>query len=684
MAAAKLFNEYLRMNGRQCELLIQFLNAPGRFFAYGDLAAGAGVSVRTIRNYISSINDHLKMSELPLLETRPDASAGFCAGRDEGLRVRNMLLSGDFYLFRLSPAERRTIIVLTLLSCDHYMTTSALSRLLYVSKGTLLKDLEDTEAYFTANGAVFSPLRNKGYKLELPESQRRTLLYHHVLPLITDSLRTMKPANILYQFVAERLLLAKREAALQSAVADIEARFGLQIDDAAFHHFVLFLNIWSVRVCDGRFIGEEEIKKNVVRSSASGLMANRLADTIQAALLVEIPDHERRYLASMLGEFGLMRLSDNQDGDMTPEIAVKSFLIALSESVSLPLSADAELHMMLCAQIKKSLLRLGKPQSVDPYWEEYIQQYPAIYREFARRLPYLGKCLGRPVGEDCASYLFVHIIAAVERYYYKQGAPKIIVICDSGNGTAMYLTERLRRRFNVNVVKTAPVRRLAAVLQDHPCDLLVSTVPLEVDLPWLQVSPALNSRDMIKLHEALDAFIPARRTCIPSTGMSSDSPLRFICKNLMEVDCRAANWEEAIACAGNLLANAGRASPAYVQAMINAVHKNGPYNVFVKGAALAHAECEAGFSGFAFSLVRLAEPVPFGDLENDPVRYIAAVHTPGGRRYSKALFTIMDVLCDTDLRNKLDASVDRDEMFDAIVRHIDMCASKSRESRQRR
>ena len=657
------------LNCRQYELLIQFLNAPGQFFPYSDLAAGAGVSVRTIRNYISSINDYLRISRLPPLETRPDASAGFCAGKEVGLKVRNMVLSGDFYRFRLSPSERRTVIVLMLLSGDEYLTLFALSRLLFVSKGTLLKDLEDAEAYLSSNGAALSPLRNKGYKLELPESLRRSLLYHLVLPLIEDSFRIIKPANILYQFAAGRLQLAQKEAALQSAVADIEARFGMQMDDAAFTQLVLYLNIWAERVSGGHLIGEDGTAKSAP-SSISGLMSSHFADTIEAALSMRIPGCERRYLASILDEFGLF--PGNQDGDMTPEIASKGFLIALSEAVSLPLAADAELHMTLCAQIKKSLLRTGKPRQADPYWEEYIRQYPQIYREYASRLPSLGKFLGICIGEDEASHLFVHIITAVERYYNKQGAPQIIIVCDSGNGTAMFLTEKLRRRFNVNVVKAAPVRRLTTVLQDYPCDLLVSTVPLEVEQPWLQVSPALHSQDIIRLHAALDACVPSRHTCASAAGVPSDSSLRFLHRSLMSVNCPAASWEEAIACAGNLLVETGRASTAYVQAMIQAVHKNGPYIVFAKGAALAHAECEAGFSGFAFSLVRLAEPVPFDHPDNDPVQYVAAVHTPGGRRFSKALFTIMDILCDMDLRIRLDSSADGDEMYHTIAAHIDM------------
>lgn len=206
-------------------------------------------------------------------------------------------------------------------------------------------------------------------------------------------------------------------------------------------------------------------------------------------------------------------------------------------------------------------------------------------------------------------------------------------------------------------------------------------MPLEVDLPWLQISPALNAEDIGRLHDALTACVPARGSPAAGARLSPDPSLRFLNRELMAVGCRASSWEEAIACAGSLLVEAGQASPAYVEAMIDAVRKNGPYIVFVKGVALAHAESEAGFSGFAFSFVRLAEPVAFGHPDNDPVGYVAAIHTPGGKRYSKTLFAIMDILCDADLRSRLDASASRDELYNAIAGHIGRCGARLKEGR---
>ena len=52
------------MNRQTSKLLAILLNSPGQFFHYEDLASRLGVSTRSIRNYIQSIQDFLKEQNL--------------------------------------------------------------------------------------------------------------------------------------------------------------------------------------------------------------------------------------------------------------------------------------------------------------------------------------------------------------------------------------------------------------------------------------------------------------------------------------------------------------------------------------------------------------------------------------------------------------------------------------------
>lgn len=85
------------------------------------------------------------------------------------------------------------------------------------------------------------------------------------------------------------------------------------------------------------------------------------------------------------------------------------------------------------------------------------------------------------------------------------------------------------------------------------------------------------------------------------------------------------DWETAIRCSGELLVNSGSVEPSYVDKMVEISKEAGPYIVIVPGVALAHARPTDGVNELALSLVTLAEPVCFGNADNDPVRVVISL-----------------------------------------------------------
>ncbi|CCQ93227.1 L-ascorbate-specific enzyme IIA component of PTS [[Clostridium] ultunense Esp] len=86
----------------------------------------------------------------------------------------------------------------------------------------------------------------------------------------------------------------------------------------------------------------------------------------------------------------------------------------------------------------------------------------------------------------------------------------------------------------------------------------------------------------------------------------------------------ANDWREAIRIVGNLLVEAGDVKQTYVDAMINAVEKFGPYIVLSPGLALAHARPQDGALKVGLSAALLKNPIDFGHPDNDPVKLVLA------------------------------------------------------------
>lgn len=94
---------------------------------------------------------------------------------------------------------------------------------------------------------------------------------------------------------------------------------------------------------------------------------------------------------------------------------------------------------------------------------------------------------------------------------------------------------------------------------------------------------------------------------------------QFLNENTIAVRQRAADKDQAIRLAGDLLVKQGLVDPRYVDQMIQAVNEMGPYIVISPGIAFAHARPSELVREDCVSMITLAEPVTFGHKKNDPV-----------------------------------------------------------------
>lgn len=105
------------------------------------------------------------------------------------------------------------------------------------------------------------------------------------------------------------------------------------------------------------------------------------------------------------------------------------------------------------------------------------------------------------------------------------------------------------------------------------------------------------------------------------------------------------DWESAVQRVALPLLNENCIKESYVEAMIASVKEFGPYIVMGKHLALAHARPEDGVNKLGISVATLAEPVVFGNEENDPVKIIfclAAVDSFSHLNIMKSLIELIN------------------------------------------
>jgi len=139
--------------------------------------------------------------------------------------------------------------------------------------------------------------------------------------------------------------------------------------------------------------------------------------------------------------------------------------------------------------------------------------------------------------------------------------------------------------------------------------------------------------------------------------------------NLIAVNVHVNDWEEAVREAGRLLVEDEAVEPRFVDAMIDVVKEFGPYIVLAPGFAMPHAKAEAGCLKSSLSLITLAEPVEFGNPENDPVYVVAALTALDHGSHIEALSQLADVLANDSVVEEWAKAGSVDEILKIVEKY---------------
>jgi PTS system ascorbate-specific IIA component len=135
------------------------------------------------------------------------------------------------------------------------------------------------------------------------------------------------------------------------------------------------------------------------------------------------------------------------------------------------------------------------------------------------------------------------------------------------------------------------------------------------------------------------------------------------------IRCRvyARDWREVVQLTGDLLERCGCTQPRYTAAMRELIEQLGPYMVIAPGIVLLHARPEDGVLRECLVLLTLAEPVPFGHTQNDPVWLVVGLAGANDRAHVDALAEIALILAVPEAIEALRVAVDTESILAAIT-----------------
>ena len=275
--------------------------------------------------------------------------------------------------------------------------------------------------------------------------------------------------------------------------------------------------------------------------------------------------------------------------------------------------------------------------------------------------------------------------------------------------------ERLKKHFNFQIVEVMPAHEVNRVRKGQ-ADMVISTVRLpDCELDSVVVTPSLDDTDYLKVGHLIDDIrsrknLPPRleKREITAKGlMNRLKPLirdykdedveillekveeavnQYFCveeekgtlfapmlhhlltEDRIELDVECGDWREAVRISAGRLLVDGVIEGRYIDSMIHNIEENGPYVVISPGFAMPHDAVDAGSLKVGMNLIRLREPVLFGDEEAEPVRFVCCLSAVDHDRHLKAFFHLVNLLQDSKFKEMLEQAGTPGEVAGGIRR----------------
>ena len=685
------------MNKRSREILSQLITKTeySQTISVQDLAEMFKVSSRTIRYDIEQINDYLKENHLQPLNL---GKQGVINTQADITKARESLSEEGFYSFKLSREERVCFSAVMMICSDDYITLSEIADQLFVSRSTIIQDLEHIKSFFRERHLYVLSHSNKGLLLEGREIDKRNLLIDMIQS--ENSIFKVEPIfQHLTQCLSKNLKIDLEDISMiEKIINEAEHIYGRFLTDQSFVQLRNYFQLSLYRLRKAHYV-EYGDDKNSKWDMAKGMI-----DQIQQFIVKEIPDTEIYYVASVLNRMKYIKKTTSNKEIVKMQVITRNFIEKISKDIHRNLQGDYIFYENLINHLESTFSTLGDRFAINSVVDEVLQRYPEVKQATERNVYVFEEYVGRKLSEEEIAYIVVHICAAIERNKNETVRYSVVLVCNGGIGTSQLLLARLEKFFHLDVIDIIPAHDIENMNMDD-VDAVISTISLEgKGIEYIQVDPLLTDEDCIRVGEKLSKIHPkvSEKETISEENQDSLKSLETI-KDILEEDeeeiaigkiksviesffqkkeettlsdllpaqaiqigVECSDWKGAIEASAKYLLKNGAINENYIKAMIKNVMENGPYIVVAPGFALPHEALNAGASKVGMSLIRLKTPVPFGKKEMDPIEWVCCLSAINKETHLKAMFQLVNLFYNQSFRKQIKECKTGEEIYKII------------------
>lgn len=686
------------LNERSISILIKLITLE-KPLSFSDISDEFKVSERSIRNDIDSLISYLDKKNL---KSSIDITKGSLNISNPKFKceLNKVLYNMPVSDVILSNNTRIICISMLIVTCTGYITIEEMCNYLFVSKTTIVDDLKKVKSEFKKfNLNLKSTVR--GFKLVGGEFGKRIF--------IKSKLLSIKYDWILNDFGLELPITKWILSSIFSHTSNSECLLLInktlsKIQNAMDHDFSDIL-INELRIClllqINRIKGNHSVNfhKNQLDDfmllKEYSVLKNELV-SIFNSMKIELNESEIVFfIINLLGGSNISSMKENFENQYDIQIMTLDLLYKITDSLGIIFNSEFKIIINLINHMKSMIFRMKfELQLENPLLDDIKSNYKSIFEEVKKYIKPFETYSNAKITEDEVGFVTLYFAILFEQSTKEtrfSSTPKVILVCNYGIGTANLLLSRLTFMYDINIVAVVSVSRFLDMKITNEIDLIISTIKLPSNstgnIPNIVVDALLKQNnieildrllkrkvninndkliDVIKmschvvnekqLRRDLNTFltrgaVEAERKEIPM--------LRDVMKpELVALDYEATNWEDAVNKSGELLLQNGYIKESYIESMIETVKEVGPYIVISKGIALPHSRAISNVNKIGISMVRLLNPIEFGNKQNDPVKLVFAICSVDNNSHLKALQGLAELLMNPENVDYLNSEKD--------------------------
>ncbi|WP_288160597.1 BglG family transcription antiterminator, partial [Faecalibaculum rodentium] len=589
------------MNARQ-EKIIELLRESGGWMKGKDIALVMGVSTRTIRNDVETINASL---------TGAAIESSFQLGYH--LKTQEAPVSRAKSVIPQTPEERRSFILKQLLR-HRDININDLPEKVCVSLFTIESDLRVIRQWLADSSYLRLESGRNRIRLVGEEAAKRRLYKFLLSQEVEENFLNMDTLNELYpDFDLTEI---------RDLLAECEKRHGIEIRETAQSMVLMHVGIALTRVLNFNPMERVEALKDL-QETPQYQAAREFWDKIALRFQVTAPEPEISQLALLFMGKGS---GNYYKADTIPvngkEISLEDLTTAMLEEVrklyGVDLTTDSKLQEGLSLHLRGLLLRLRDRTQVDNvYLEELRWRFPLIYDMGVTASRKLHEILGIQLDPNEIGFLALHLGAAYT-IHRKPSKYRAVVVFPSDQALATVVIEKIRRQFQdrMDVVAVLDAYEKKRVEDLNP-DLILTTLPLDhgLNVPTVQLSVFYSQENESQIFQQLNRLDKNRQKDIFQHRIRELIKPEYFLETL-----DASDSEDVIRKMCQPLVKAGCIPPEYADAVLE--REGYAPTSFAAGFALPHA-LNVTIRESAISVAHLDHPLQWGDHSVDFVLLLA-------------------------------------------------------------